>query len=219
VAIIEGRLVEDHLPSALHPCNDRQLPNNAWPQRRGWDGASQSTAVFGGPEGGRQRCVAEVRADQSTASLLILCCTDTQAVPATSPSDPRGLRALAIGAALLVTSCTTFDGEIMVTRSAKLRWRIETTDRRTGVACTATALLFGEKDTAVSTTSGEVGQLTVAMLTPLKLPQPLSARVAIEAACDGYAPLRTAEREVEPAWLRAPSMDVGTLTVQPASTK
>jgi hypothetical protein len=122
----------------------------------------------------------------------------------------RGSRAILLAAVLVVSGACV---EAYVSRTARLVGHVATGDGRTGVPCTAVALLFDEEDARATVPSGSAFQLTVSMLSPAKVPGPMKAAIAVRVTCDGYAAATTEVREAEVAVQDPPTLDFGTITL------
>lgn len=119
----------------------------------------------------------------------------------------------AISCVIALPACAGFVGEVFMNRTATLVVRVVTPDARTGVPCTATALLAGEAQAYTEVVAGADVTLTVGMMTPLKVRAPVKARVALRVACEGYAPATTPVRDIEVSAAAPPKVDFGQVSV------
>jgi len=106
--------------------------------------------------------------------------------------------------------------EVVVSRRAELIARVETSDRRSGVACEVTHTLLGHEDPAVITVvrSGEDFTRKAALGTPLLMRRPARLRMTLVVRCPGYEQASSREVAAEIGWLTTPRTDVGTITVE-----
>jgi hypothetical protein len=118
------------------------------------------------------------------------------------------------GVAVLAGGCGGFVGEAFVNRRANLAAKVVTSDGRTGVPCTVTALVLDEEDAQATVAAGDDVVVVVGMLTPAKAEATVKARVALRVACEGYAPVTTPEQETTLAMLNVPMVDFGTVTIR-----
>ena len=118
-----------------------------------------------------------------------------------------------LGMMLGLSACRGFVGEAFLNRQAHLAVHVITSDGRTGVPCSVTALLFGQEDARADVAAGTTAQVTIGMLTPVRASKPVKARVALRVACEGYGTVTTPDRETEFAVVNVPSVEFGSVVV------